>query len=109
MMLLGLFAVEIGRSYEPLTAMAISAVFILLQKPYAFLSCSFLLSYSAVLGVFLTYPALRSILPNSPLQERGRRRKMQASIFMFGKTWFILASQYFYPDYDTTSAFILFL
>lgn len=81
MMLLGLFAVEIGRSYEPLTAMAISAVFILLQKPYAFLSCSFLLSYSAVLGVFLTYPALRSILPNSLLQERGRRRKMQASIF----------------------------
>lgn len=76
MMLLGLIAVEIGRSYESFTAMAVSAVWILLQKPYAFFSCSFLLSYSAVLGVFLMYPALQCFLFGSlSAQEAGKRKR----------------------------------
>lgn len=74
MMLLVLFAAEAGRSYEPLTAAAVSAVCILLQKPYALFSCSFLLSYSAVLGVFLTYPALRACLPERFFRQAGKRR-----------------------------------
>lgn len=75
MMLLGLFAAEIGRSYEPLTAAAVSAVWILLQKPYALFSCSFLLSYSAILGVFLTYPALKCLLLGNPAKQNARKRK----------------------------------
>jgi len=91
MMLLGLFAAEVGRSYEPLTAAAVSAVFILLQKPYALFSCSFLLSYSAVLGVFLTYPALRASLPDRFFQRAGRKKRGQESLikksllFLWGK------------------------
>ena len=63
MMLLMLLAKETGRSYDAPTAMAFSAVIILLQKPYALFSCSFLLSYGAMAGVYLIYPAFRKLCP----------------------------------------------
>ncbi len=84
MMLLALFAKEIGRSYEPLTAAAASAVCILLQKPYALFSCSFLLSYSAVLGVLLTYPVLNAILSGRLSgQAAGGQRVGQGPVMKF--------------------------
>ena len=66
MMFLMLLAKEAGRSYDAPTAMAFSAVIILLQKPYALFSCSFLLSYGAMAGVYIVYPALRQIVSYSP-------------------------------------------
>lgn len=63
MMFLFLLARELGRSYDAPTALAFSAVIILLQKPYALFSCSFLLSYGAMAGVHIIYPSLRQIFP----------------------------------------------
>lgn len=74
MMFLMLLAKEAGRSYDALTAMAFSAVMILLQKPYALFSCSFLLSYGAMAGVHLLYPAFRQLC-------RKKKRKDSAGIF----------------------------
>lgn len=56
-----LFAPIIRRSYDMVSAMAISAVIILFQKPFAVYSCSFLLSFGAVIGIALVYPVLKKI------------------------------------------------
>lgn len=81
MMVIMLFGKEIGRSYDALTAMACSAIIILLQKPYAVFSCSFLLSYSSVAGVVLIMPVLKGIFlgtlqeQNQKIQKKRRKRK----------------------------------
>lgn len=77
MMLLTLHAREIGRSYDPPSAMAFSAICILLQKPYALFSCSFLLSYGAVAGVYLIYPILKILVLGSDEKQECRKRKRQ--------------------------------
>lgn len=100
MMLLMLLAKETGRSYDAPTAMAFSAVIILLQKPYALYSCSFLLSYGAVAGVYLVYPAFRQFcrtkkrtdsadVLTTKLQEFICRKNMFQK---HGKTWKIFVN-----------------
>mgnify|MGYP000799027231 CR=1 FL=1 len=55
-MMLLLFAADLlHRSYDLLSSLAISACIITLQNPYAVYSCSFLLSYFAVLGLSLIH------------------------------------------------------
>ena len=61
MMVLMLLAPIINRSYDMVSAMAASAVIILLQKPFAVYSCSFLLSFGAVVGIVVVYPVLKSL------------------------------------------------
>lgn len=56
-----LFAPIIRRSYDMLSAMGISAVIILLKKPFAIYSCSFLLSFGAVAGIGIVYPVLKKM------------------------------------------------
>lgn len=56
-----LVAPLIRRSYDMLSAMGISAVIILLKKPFAIYSCSFLLSFGAVLGIAALYPVLKKM------------------------------------------------
>ncbi len=74
MMVLYLFAGLLGRSYDLLSAMACSALLILLQKPFAITSCSFLLSYTAVMGVGLIYPVLQECILGNEEQRRRRKR-----------------------------------
>lgn len=76
MMVLYLFAGLLGRSYDLLSAMACSALLILLQKPFAITSCSFLLSYAAVMGVGLVYPVLQECILGDEKQRRRRKRSM---------------------------------
>ncbi len=61
MAVLMLIAPLIRRSYDMLSAMASSAIIILLNKPFAIYSCSFLLSFGAVAGIALVYPVLKKI------------------------------------------------
>lgn len=77
MMLIMLVAPLVYRSYDLLSALGISAVVILFQKPFAIFSCSFLLSYGAILGIALVYPALKKIYTGSLDSNNGynRRRK----------------------------------
>lgn len=59
MMSFMLIAPLICRSYDTLSALCASAVIILLNRPFAVFSCSFLLSYGAVFGITIIYPVLK--------------------------------------------------
>ena len=71
MMVLMLLAPIINRSYDMVSAMAASAVIILLQKPFAVYSCSFLLSFGAVVGIVVVYPVLKSLYKGRPEDING--------------------------------------
>lgn len=77
MMIFLLAGRELGRSYDALTALAFSAVFLLIQKPYAVYSGSFLLSYSAVLGRIITYPALKNFFYGTKKEQRSYHRNQK--------------------------------
>lgn len=77
MMCLYLFAGLVGRSYDLLSAMAFSAFLILVQKPFAITSCSFLLSYAAILGVGVVHPVLQECILGDEQQRRRRKRRLR--------------------------------
>lgn len=71
-----LFAADLlHRSYDLLSALAISACIITLQNPYAIYSCSFLLSYFAVLGIAVILPVLQTILTGDAKTRRSKLRQ----------------------------------
>ncbi len=72
-----LLAPLIRRSYDMLSAMGVSAVIILLQKPFAIYSCSFLLSFGAVAGIAIVYPVLKKIY------IKKRKANSKNSIFIY--------------------------
>lgn len=75
-MMLLLFAADLlHRSYDLLSSLAISACIITLQNPYAIYSCSFLLSYFAVLGIAAILPALQIIIVGDSEKRRAKLRK----------------------------------
>ncbi|MCI9080046.1 MAG: DNA internalization-related competence protein ComEC/Rec2 [Lachnospiraceae bacterium] len=84
MMLLMLLAPVIYKSYDMLSALGASAVIILFQKPFAVFSCSFLLSYGAVLGIVLVYPVLNKIYTGSPDSNNSYNRRKKY-MYSFGK------------------------
>lgn len=54
----------LGKTYDMLSAISLSAFLILLQNPMLVLSAGFLLSFGAVLGIAVIYPCLKSLLPS---------------------------------------------
>lgn len=62
MMVIGLFAKVIGRTYDVLTALAISALLILVQSPMQIYNAGFLLSYGAVIGIAFVADAFRQFM-----------------------------------------------
>lgn len=91
MMCFSLMAGCLGRSYDAWTAMSCSAIVILLQKPYAIFSCSFLLSYSATAGLLLILPLLQSIIEGSGEERdrKKRRKKQRQKEFLANHTPFV--------------------
>lgn len=79
MMILFLLAKEWGRSYDPITAMGLSAVIIWLQKPCAIFSSSFLLSYGAMAGVCLVLPAIKVFFQGTWQEQQAKSRKKRRS------------------------------
>lgn len=71
MFLLSVTADIFGKSYDMLTALACAALFLLVEQPLYARSASFLLSFGAVLGIGLVYPALQELFP-------VRRKRFQA-------------------------------
>lgn len=63
MFFLYLLSKMIGRTYDMLTALAISGVFLLIEQPLYIYHTGFLLSFSAVLGIGLLFPVLNQFLP----------------------------------------------
>lgn len=88
MMCMFLLAPVIHRTYDGISAMAFSALIILLQKPYALFSCSFLLSYSAVFGIYYVQPHLRTmILGNITQREKNNRKRKRLLSEAKEKVW----------------------
>lgn len=77
MMILFLAAECIGRSYDAGSALAFSGIIILLQKPFALFSCSFLLSFGAILGLNLIQPVLKLLLCGGKEKQRERKRRLR--------------------------------
>lgn len=59
MFILGVIAKCIGRTYDLLTAVAFSAILLLIDKPFYVYDSGFLLSISAVLGIGIIYPLIK--------------------------------------------------
>ena len=63
MMTVMLFSALVGKTYDMLSATALSALLILLQNPLQILSAGFLLSFGAVIGIAIILPSLRILFP----------------------------------------------
>ncbi|MEH2956658.1 ComEC/Rec2 family competence protein [Candidatus Merdisoma sp. JLR.KK006] len=61
MFVLAVLADLLGCSYDMLTALAAAALLLLIEQPLHVYSASFLLSFGAVMGVGILYPAVRSL------------------------------------------------
>ena len=72
MMIIFLGAGVFGRTYDLLSAVALSALLILLQEPMQMYNTGFLLSYGAILGIGISYPCLMKLLS---LEERKKREE----------------------------------
>lgn len=75
MMILYLVAEGIGRTYDGKSALAFSGIVILLQKPFALFSCSFLLSFGAIAGIELLFPMFQFLVYGEGEKARKRRRR----------------------------------
>ena len=71
MFLLSVTADLLGKSYDMLTSLAFAALCLLAEQPLYARSASYLLSFGAVLGIGLIYPALLELFPI-------RRKRFQA-------------------------------
>lgn len=61
MMAVMLMSALFGKTYDMLSALALSALIILIQNPLQLCSVGFLLSYGAILGIALIYPCLEEL------------------------------------------------
>lgn len=75
MLILFLTAQWVGRTYDGKNALAFAAVVILLQHPFALFSCSFLLSFGAMAGIYVILPVLKTVWLGDAAMQRERRRK----------------------------------
>ena len=58
MLLVSFFGQVLGKSYDLLTAMAFAGFWILMDAPFMLMDAGFLLSFGAIAGIGLVYPAL---------------------------------------------------
>jgi len=61
MMTVMLLAALFGKTYDMLSSLSLSAFLILLQNPLQIMSAGFLLSFAAVLGIAVIFPALQKL------------------------------------------------
>lgn len=79
-MIISISAVLIGRSYDSISAFAISAIIIIIQKPFSLMSCSFILSYASALGIIIIYPKLLLFIYGGEAGIRHNKRVMQRKL-----------------------------
>ena len=84
MMILSLAAGIVGRTYDMLTALSISGIVILAQKPMLCMDSGFVLSFGAILGVGVVNPILMQGLEIQKTREemlREKKSKSSKSVF----------------------------
>lgn len=62
MLVISLLAPVVGKYYDMLSGTCLSALIILMQNPMQIISAGFLLSYGAVLGIAVVYPAIKQLI-----------------------------------------------
>lgn len=96
MFTLSLGAVIFGKTYDILSSLSFSALFILIQQPRELFSAGFLLSYGAVLGIVIIYPKLCNL--SKSVSNKILRKIIEAS-FLSISTQFMtlpLLAYFFY-------------
>lgn len=96
MFLLLMLGEMLGKSYDMLTALAFGAIVLLLRRPLYVRSASFLLSFGAVFGIGLIFPALKMLfLPkNQKVAKRIEPLLLSLSIQMMT----LPVLEYFYNE-----------
>ncbi|MBB2182649.1 DNA internalization-related competence protein ComEC/Rec2 [Lachnospiraceae bacterium MD1] len=104
MMIIQLLAAIFGKTYDMLSAMALSALIILLQNPLQLFSAGFLLSFGAVLGISVILPCFRKLIsPKNQIID-----KLLLSICaQIATTPMILLFYYQYPLYGVLTNLVL--
>ncbi len=74
MLILMLAAKIAGRTYDLITALSLSGLFILLRQPMQVFQSGFLLSYGAVLGIAVIYPCFLEVIDLEAI-KKGREWK----------------------------------
>ena len=101
MMVVMLLSGLIGKTYDMLSSLSLSALIILLQNPLQLLSAGFLLSFGAVLGIAVIYPCLNKLYST----ENKLINTLYSSLFVsisaqIATTPFILYFFYQFPTYS---------
>lgn len=60
---LTVYAEVLGRTYDSISALCLSAIIIMVKYPYIIFNSGFLLSFGAVIGIIFVCPALKEMFP----------------------------------------------
>lgn len=102
---LRMFAEIVGRTYDMLTALGVLAACMVLYRPYYLENAGFLLSFAAVLGIGVIYPALRpnaeqvnvyAEKPYEKLLRKGREGLLESALASISITLATLPIQLWY-------------
>ncbi len=96
MLMVLLFATLAGKTYDMISAAALSALLILLQNPFQLISTGFLLSFLAVIGIAVLLPILKQLFPGNNKIKNGLLISFSA---MLTTSPIILYFFYQYPLY----------
>jgi competence protein ComEC len=97
MMVILLLAAIFGKTYDMLSATALSAFLILMQNPLQIFSAGFLLSFGAVLGIALMMPCLSSLFPSQNVISNSLNVSISAQLMTMPV---LLNFFYQYPIYN---------
>ena len=86
MLVLLLVAKLVGRTYDLLSAVALSGLFILIREPMQVYQAGFLFSYGAVLGISVVYPCMMGVVDEEWLKN-GRIWKEEQAGFIRGQLY----------------------
>jgi len=101
MFFLALTGKMIGRTYDFITSISIAALYILLRNPLLINDNGFLLSFGAVLGIAILYPAWKNIYFAKEGTKTSHFDSFFISFSVFLATLPMIISMYFaYPPYS---------
>lgn len=63
MLIVSMISLLVGRTYDLLSATALSALIILVQNPFEIYNAGFLLSFGAVISMGTIYPVIKNLIP----------------------------------------------
>jgi competence protein ComEC len=104
MMAVLLIAALVGKTYDMISATALSALIILIQNPYQLMSAGFLLSFLAVIGIAVLLPILKQLFPGKNGIKDGL---LISCCAMVTTTPIVLLYFYQYPLYGILTNLII--